>query len=640
MATHLRFRPLPIPNLLLSCLFLGLGLVLLLSSPLQSAPQKSRREAVQILTGYIYPNEREVYRVTNLKKGDTLFVSMQNLSGNLDPLFAIANANYNLAMFDVRLQSLLEQEPENPYHAFRDLLSSFYLAWDDDSGQGSDAALQFAVPADGDYKIVVAGSRQPVGRTVEGLTFGAYRLSVGRNAPQILSGRATSDGSPFVKLEDAQSFRPRIQEVTGTLTPEHNTASYRLTNLDAGAMLYARVEATDGNLKPVLSLKNYGNKVMRVDNLAGTQSLAQFQHPLREEARNFSLQVIGSIAEGAPTSGSYRLRVGLNAPEILADQGKPAGAEIILAPIKVGVGLQMDQITEVNQKGENFGIVGTMQLQWQDPDFAFNPDSCECDHKVFTISEFEHYLTPRGLEWPRFIFFNQQGKRWSQAEFFSVYPGGEVRFHERFSATLQAPDFNFRAFPFDTQEFFIRLLCVLPESRYVFKTIPALTRVGRQLGEEEWFITKQDATIKSFTVGSNQYSEFSFRFLAKRHLSYYVFRIFLPLLLIITVSWVTFFLKDYTKRIDISGANLLVFIAFNFTIASDLPRLGYLTLLDTMLIVAFVVTTLTVICNVVLKRLDTHGRTELTEEIDSYIIPGYPIFYFLGFSFLFLIFFF
>jgi hypothetical protein len=103
------------------------------------------------------------------------------------------------------------------------------------------------------------------------------------------------------------------------------------------------------------------------------------------------------------------------------------------------------------------------------------------------------------------------------------------------------------------------------------------------------------------------------------------------LLLIIAVSWVTFFLQDYAKRVDISGANLLVFIAFNFTIASDLPRLGYLTLLDTILIVTFIVTTLTVICNVALKRLDSAGKTDLTQKIDTYILWGYPIFYVMGF---------
>lgn len=411
MAAYLRLKLLSTLSRLLPGLVLALGLALLHSSQLGAAAPQPPRQAVQILTGYIYPNEREVYRVSDLKKGDTLYVSMQNLSGNLDPLFAIADANYNLALFDDRLQSLLDQNPENPYQAFRDLLSSFYLAWDDDGGQGSNAALRFTVPADGDYKIIVAGSRQPLGRNVVGNTFGAYRLLVGLNAPQVLSGQGAAAGPPFVKLEDAQSLRPRIQEVTGTLGPGNTTISYRLDDFDPGSVLYARVETTDGNLKPVLSLKNYGDKVMYVDNLTGMHDLAQFQYLLREEARNFSLQVSGSPAAAPPSAGSYRFLVGINPPEILAGQGKPGGRPIILAPIKVGVGLQMDQITEVNQKGENFGVVGTLHLQWQDPDFPFNPDSCQCNHKVFTISEFEHYLTQRGPEWPRLIFFNQQGKR-------------------------------------------------------------------------------------------------------------------------------------------------------------------------------------------------------------------------------------
>jgi len=71
-----------------------------------------------------------------------------------------------------------------------------------------------------------------------------------------------------------------------------------------------------------------------------------------------------------------------------------------------------------------------------------------------------------------------------------------------------------------------------------------------------------------------------------------------------------------------------------------LPRLGYLTLLDTMVIVAFVVTTLTVICNVALKRLDAAGKTELTKKIDTYILWGYLMFYVVGFFILALVFFF
>jgi hypothetical protein len=115
---------------------------------------------IQEITGYLESGEREVYDLPNLKRGDTFYVYMQRLFGNLDPLFAIADSKYKLRLFDEQLKRLLQTEPENPFRAFRELLESFYLAWDDDSGSGTDPALQFPIPADGDYKIV-AGSRQP-----------------------------------------------------------------------------------------------------------------------------------------------------------------------------------------------------------------------------------------------------------------------------------------------------------------------------------------------------------------------------------------------------------------------------------------------------------------------------------------------
>ena len=118
--------------------------------------------------------------------------------------------------------------------------------------------------------------------------------------------------------------------------------------------------------------------------------------------------------------------------------------------------------------------------------------------------------------------------------------------------------------------------------------------------------------------------------LARRHLSYYLFRIFLPLTLIILVSWVTFFMKDYGRRVDVSTANLLTFVAFNFTIGSDLPRLGYLTFLDSVLVLAFVITALTVVWNVALKRMDVSRRDRLLRRLDPLTIWGYPVLYLVG----------
>jgi hypothetical protein len=626
--------------------FLLIRIVLLLvwlslgHAPLSAAPGSGAAPRIQEFTGYLEMGEREVYRLSQLKQGDILYLYMQRLSGNLDPLFAVAHGGFQLKEFDDQLQAHLKEAPHSPYLIFKTLLDRVYLAWDDDSGRGSDAALKFPIPADGDYKLVVAGSRQPVGRQVMGLTFGGYRLLIGLNAPQVLTGQAAPTGAALATLEFSPSAQTRIDEVKGTLTPDNNATYFRLAPLDAGTTLYVRVEATAGDLKPALTLRNYGNKALLVDNWQGREKTATLRYTIKEPSENFSIFISGGVEEGRTTSGSFRLLAGLNAPEILEGKGEPLGGPLFRRPLQVGVGIRIDQITEVNQRGENFGVVGDLFLDWLDPAFAFNPDTCRCAVKVMDPGQFEKFVTAHHLRWPRFIFFNQQGKRWTQGEVFRIYPDGRVTYYERFSGTFQAPDFDFRRFPLDTQQFFIRLQGLNPEEDYQFITLHSLTGIGGQLGEEEWYITTYDSAISSVILAADtSVSRFSLGFLCRRHLSYYIFRILLPLLLIISVSWVTFFLEDYAKRVDISGANLLVFIAFNFTIGSDLPRLGYLTLLDTLLIVAFVVTTLTVIGNVALKRLDTAHKTALAKKIDVYVLWGYPIFYVGGFLLLAFLFF-
>jgi hypothetical protein len=300
-------------------------------------------------------------------------------------------------------------------------------------------------------------------------------------------------------------------------------------------------------------------------------------------------------------------------------------------PIEVRVGFHLDQVTNVDQKAENFSIVGTLLMSWKDEAFAFDPAECDCDEKLFSTGQFEDYTSKNRLTWPRFLFHNQQGNRWIQEDVFVVKPDGQMAYVERCTMTLQAPDFDFVMYPFDTQKFDVHLVSLLKDNYYVFAADPEFSRLGTQLGEEEWQVGAQRTYVDTVELGpAGQHSRFTFTFPARRHLDYYMFRIFLPLFLIVIVAYATFYMKDYGKRVDYSAANLMTFVMFNFTVGAELPRLGYMTFTDSILVLAFVITAVTVIANVIMKRLSVTGRETVARRWDGTILWGYPVLYVLG----------
>jgi hypothetical protein len=408
--------------------------------------------------------------------------------------------------------------------------------------------------------------------------------------------------------------------MTGTLTTDKNSTFYAIRKINAGDTLYVFIEGTSGDLKPVILLKDFGDKPLSTANVLGRETRATLEYTFDDDTANSRLSISGSVEGGTITTGDYRLLVGTNEPEVLTGAATSAGEAILQQPIEVKVGVKLDQIANVDQKAENFDVVASLQMDWQDRALAFSPDECQCRLKLFTGDQFVNYAAENGLGWPEFTVFNQQGNRWTQNQLVVLWPDGQARYFERFSTTLQAPDFDFRLFPFDTQQFFIRIDALFPEEFYVYTDLEGFSGIGEQLGEEEWIVTDFDTSLSSQEFGSR----FSFGFEAQRHRTFYVYRILVPLALIMAVAWVTFFLADYTKRIEVTGANLLAFIAFNFTVSDDLPHLGYLTLMDVIMISIFIQSVLVVAFNVYLKRLESSGRKALAERLDRYTLLAFP----------------
>ena len=579
---------------------------------------------IQILDGRISTTGLQLYRIVGLKKGEELYAHAQSTSGNLDPLIVLLKPGVEITELareplDELIASL--SRDHDPIEVTRQILDRYGLAGSDDYEGHYFAAFGVEIPQDGDYWLAVGSSLiRP--------STGTYRLVIGTDEPDVLSGRPTGTGPPFVFPEkDAGVLERGIVSVTGELKIDQPLRFYHLADLAAGQTFYAFADALTGDLKPVLTLYDYSDKAVAYANFSATDSRAALQYELPDRAEHYRLRISGQDPAGKTTAGNFRLMMGLNAPEVLLGQGEPTGRQLLREPIPVGIGVKLQQITQVDQKAENYGVVATLVLHWHDPALAFDPEVVRDRFKVFTGDSFATEMSRRGQLWPQYTLVNQQGNRWVQNRVVVIQPDGETVYLERFSTTLQAPDFDFRDFPFDVQRFFIRIDLLAPEWLFLLREIEGYSAVGDKLGEEEWVVTDLATEFSRGEMLQRPVSRFNFAFSAKRHVDYYVFRILLPLTVIIAVSWILFFLKDYAKRVDAAGANLLLFIAFNFAISSDLPRLGYLTFLDTLLISAFLVTAVVLILSVYLRRQDMMGRQSFVTMVDRYVITFYPLAY-------------
>jgi hypothetical protein len=100
------------------------------------------------------------------------------------------------------------------------------------------------------------------------------------------------------------------------------------------------------------------------------------------------------------------------------------------------IGVQIDQIVKIDQKLENFQVVGNLRIEWDEPKLAFEVAEHSRDYKVFTAESFAKYVDEQDIFAPGFLIHNQQGRRFTHDSKISVFNNGHAIYLERFTATL------------------------------------------------------------------------------------------------------------------------------------------------------------------------------------------------------------
>jgi hypothetical protein len=101
-----------------------------------------------------------------------------------------------------------------------------------------------------------------------------------------------------------------------------------------------------------------------------------------------------------------------------------------------------------------------------------------------------------------------------------------------------------------------------------------------------------------------------------------------PLLLLVIISWVTFWLshEEFRTKDQLTSAvsTLLIIVAFNITASSLLPKTDYITYIDALLFTsfAFVVISIGTIVGTHLLQINHSQQSALTvRRIAGYVLP-------------------
>lgn len=129
------------------------------------------------------------------------------------------------------------------------------------------------------------------------------------------------------------------------------------------------------------------------------------------------------------------------------------------------------------------------------------------------------------------------------------------------------------------------------------------------------------------TEADSKYSRFTVSIVIERTYLSYLFKIVIPLLVILAMAYLVFFLP--AKDIDSASATvvtaLLSCMAFNVAVAQNMPEVGYLVLSDKFFIASYVLLLLTLAETIATYVLDDCGRTELSQRLDRIGIWLFPL---------------
>jgi hypothetical protein len=221
---------------------------------------------------------------------------------------------------------------------------------------------------------------------------------------------------------------------------------------------------------------------------------------------------------------------------------------------------------------------------------------------------------------PSFDFMNSMNARVEPSRIEPSYY--EVRVKGTFLKNM-----DFRNYPFDTQQVTVEVEGFENTDKLVFVPDTVSSGYDNLINVPGWNLgqTRQNVILHQYPDQS--YSRYIFSFDIQRSpLSSFLKTIF-PVVIITTIAMLAFWMSptNFTSRIGLAASTLLAAVAAHLSAANQLPPIGYLTLMDKVMIVAYALFLNNLVSMVLQMRLVDHKKEEESAKVNAKMRKLMPI---------------
>nr|4X5T_A Chain A, Proton-gated ion channel,GLRA1 protein,GLRA1 protein [synthetic construct]4X5T_B Chain B, Proton-gated ion channel,GLRA1 protein,GLRA1 protein [synthetic construct]4X5T_C Chain C, Proton-gated ion channel,GLRA1 protein,GLRA1 protein [synthetic construct]4X5T_D Chain D, Proton-gated ion channel,GLRA1 protein,GLRA1 protein [synthetic construct]4X5T_E Chain E, Proton-gated ion channel,GLRA1 protein,GLRA1 protein [synthetic construct] len=289
-------------------------------------------------------------------------------------------------------------------------------------------------------------------------------------------------------------------------------------------------------------------------------------------------------------------------------------------PLTVNTGIYLIECYSLDDKAETFKVNAFLSLSWKDRRLAFDPVRSGVRVKTYE---------PEAIWIPEIRFVNVENARDADVVDISVSPDGTVQYLERFSARVLSP-LDFRRFPMDSQTLHIYLIVRSVDTRNIVLAVD-LEKVGKN---DDVFLTGWDiesftAVVKpaNFALEDRLESKLDYQLRISRQMGYYLIQMYIPSLLIVILSWISFWINmdAAPARVGLGITTVLTMTTQSSGSRASLPKVSYVKAIDIWMAVCLLFVFSALLEYAAVNFVSRQSQPQRAKKIDKISRIGFPM---------------